>query len=142
MFHSKIAEHLIPKIFKAEKIEREKKYNESRLDFFINNEMWIEVKGCTLEENNISLFPDAPTARGRRHLAALINAMENGYKAAILFLIFVPSSCFMPSERIDKKFSHLFYEGISKGMEVYPALMEYDGKWIYYKKLLPLCKEI
>ncbi len=140
-FHSKIALELIKsgKIIKAEKIEKEKKYGESRIDFLLNEKMWLETKGCTLEDKGTALFPDAPTERGRRHLRELINAMENGYEAALLILIFVPSKCFKPNENIDEKFAELFYSAVDKGMDVYPALMEYDGKAIHYKKLLPLC---
>jgi len=68
-----------------------------------------------------------------------MNALEHGYKAAIMILIFVPATCFMPNERVDKKFASLFYEGISKGMKVYPVLLKYDGKWIYYDRMLNLC---
>ena len=88
----------------------------------------------------MALFPDAPTLRGRKHLKALIDAAENGYDAAILFLIFVPSQCFMPNEKIDKSFSSIFREGVKKGIKIYPALLEYDGNKIFYKKMLPLCK--
>ncbi len=141
LFHSKIAEKMlqlgIP--FKANKIEKEKKYGNSRIDFLIDEKILMEVKGCTLEENEIAMFPDAPTIRGQRHIRELIHAIKNGYDAALLFLIFVPSLCFKPNEKIDGKFAFLFYKAISTGMKVYPALMEYDKEWIYYRNMLPLC---
>ena len=140
-FHSRIAEKLIEAgiPFKASKIDKEIKYGESRIDFLLDKKILMEVKGCTFEENGEAMFPDAPTARGRRHLMELMNALQNGYEAIILFLIFVPSHCFKPNEIIDKKFAEIFYRGLSEGMKVYSALIEYDGEWIYHKKMIPLC---
>ena len=87
-YHSMIAKKIIKIIFGEIKIEKEIKYKNSRIDFLLNGKMFLEVKGCTLEKNGMALFPDAPTLRGRKHLKALIDAAENGYDAAILFLIF------------------------------------------------------
>ena len=47
----------------------------------------MEVKGVTLEENGLALFPDAPTKRGIKHLKGLIRAHEEGYEAYVLFVI-------------------------------------------------------
>ena len=41
----------------------------------------MEVKGVTLEENGASLFPDAPTERGVKHLHGLIKSLDEGYLA-------------------------------------------------------------
>ena len=71
-------------------IRREVTYGDSRFDFHIQDgdDAWfIEVKGCTLEVDNVGYFPDAPTERGVKHLRHLIRAVEDGYKAAVLFII-------------------------------------------------------
>ena len=47
----------------------------------------IEVKGVTLEENDIARFPDAPTQRGVKHVEELIRCQEDGYEAYLLFVI-------------------------------------------------------
>ena len=47
----------------------------------------MEVKGVTLEENGVAMFPDAPTERGIKHLKGLIRAHEEGYEAYVLFVI-------------------------------------------------------
>ena len=47
----------------------------------------MEVKGCTLEKDGIGYFPDAPTARGVRHIRELIRARESGCDATLLFVI-------------------------------------------------------
>ncbi len=69
--------------------ERERRSGESRLDFRLSNEAetcWVEVKSVTLVEDGRGLFPDAPTARGRRHLAELTRLRRNGSRAVALFV--------------------------------------------------------
>lgn len=76
--------------FPAATIRREVTYGDSRFDFAIEDstDKWfVEVKGCTLEIDNVGYFPDAPTERGVKHLRHLIRATEEGYKAAVLFVI-------------------------------------------------------
>ena len=46
-----------------------------------NAKFFIEVKGVTLESDNIARFPDAPTERGVKHLKELIHCMQEGYEA-------------------------------------------------------------
>ena len=48
---------------------------------------FIEVKGVTLESDNIARFPDAPTERGVKHLKELIHCMQEGYEAYLLLVI-------------------------------------------------------
>ena len=65
----------------------EQKIPHGRIDFILkdNPNIYLEVKGCTLFEGTIGLFPDAPTERGRRHLQFLM-----GVQRAVLMFI-VPS---------------------------------------------------
>ena len=48
---------------------------------------FMEVKGVTLEENGVAMFPDAPTERGIKHLNGLARAVGEGYAAYALFVI-------------------------------------------------------
>ena len=48
---------------------------------------FLEVKGCTLEIDGIGYFPDAPTERGVKHIKELIKLKNEGYNAAIAFVI-------------------------------------------------------
>lgn len=71
-------------------IRREVTYGSSRFDFYIEDgsrRLFMEVKGVTLEQDGIALFPDAPTQRGVKHLRELIAAQEQGYEAAVLFVV-------------------------------------------------------
>lgn len=65
-------------------------YGSSRIDFFMEKageKYLMEVKGCTLEIDGIGYFPDAPTQRGVKHLNELIRAQQEGYHAAVAFVI-------------------------------------------------------
>ena len=73
-------------------IKSEVKFSDNtRFDFLICNDKYkcfLEVKNVTLvRKNSIAEFPDAVTARGRKHLKELINAKKKGYKSYILYLI-------------------------------------------------------
>ncbi len=65
-------------------------YGDSRIDFYMERDdekYLMEVKGCTLEIDNIGYFPDAPTDRGVKHIRELIKAKEFGYHAMLAFVI-------------------------------------------------------
>lgn len=76
---------------KTARIRREVTYGGSRFDFCIDDEKgqchYLEVKGVTLEENGVALFPDAPTERGVRHLKELAACAKAGFGAWLLFVI-------------------------------------------------------
>ncbi len=68
----------------------ETKHGSSRFDFYLETpeEKWfIEVKGCTLEQDGIARFPDAPTQRGVKHIHELTECLSEGYRAMVLFVI-------------------------------------------------------
>lgn len=71
-------------------INREYTYKDSRFDRMIQQDekiMFAEVKGVTLEEGEVAMFPDAPTQRGLKHINGLIDAVESGYGAMIFFVV-------------------------------------------------------
>jgi len=71
-------------------IKPESKFGNSRFDFYIetqNRKIYIEVKGVTLEENGVVMFPDAPTERGIKHINELCGCVSEGYDAYIIFII-------------------------------------------------------
>jgi sugar fermentation stimulation protein A len=71
-------------------VKPETKYGNSRFDFYVeagSRKIFIEVKGVTLEENGVALFPDAPTERGVKHLRELAACIEHGYEAHVIFVV-------------------------------------------------------
>ena len=106
-------------------IKREKTYGDSRFDFFLSQseaaqDCFIEVKGVTLEVDNIAMFPDAPTERGTKHVYELIHAKLAGYRAAILFVLqFDFVELFTPNRIMDEAFTKALEEALAAGVEVY-----------------------
>ncbi len=88
VFHEWVlSSDLLPKI---ELIKPEYRYKKSRFDFYIEtteDNILVEVKGVTLEEKGVVLFPDAPTERGVKHITQLISSLSEGYQAYIVFII-------------------------------------------------------
>lgn len=71
-------------------IKPECKYGKSRFDFYIEaggRKIFAEIKGVTLEEEGIVMFPDAPTERGIKHIKELCECVKNGYEGYIFFII-------------------------------------------------------
>lgn len=71
-------------------IKPECKYGNSRFDFYIETDerkIFAEIKGVTLEENGVVMFPDAPTERGVKHIRELCECVNNGYEGYIFFII-------------------------------------------------------
>ena len=76
--------------FDAPRILREQRFGDSRFDLKLEQDgraAFVEVKGVTLEQEGIALFPDAPTERGVKHLLELQKAVEAGYGAFLLFVV-------------------------------------------------------
>ncbi len=103
-------------------IKPESRYKNSRFDFYVQtkeNKIFIEVKGVTLEENNIVLFPDAPTERGVRHINELVESLQDGYKAYIIFVIQMKDvDYFMPNELTHKEFADTLKSAYEKGVKI------------------------
>lgn len=61
-------------------IKREKTFGKSRFDFKLEKEngqiYYLEVKGVTLENDGLTMFPDAPTERGTKHILELIDVKK------------------------------------------------------------------
>ncbi|MDK2867378.1 MAG: sugar fermentation stimulation protein [Clostridiales bacterium] len=134
-YHRYIAEAVLssPKWTPFESVypyRAEVKAFDSRLDFCLtpseDERIWVEVKGCSLSEDGIAKFPDAPTVRGRRHLETLMKLKAEGERAAVLLLILSEADLFVPKRDTDPAFYKTFYEAMAQGVEVYPVKVTFD----------------
>ena len=67
-------------------LKPECRHGNSRFDFYLEcnkRKIFIEVKGVTLEDDGVVLFPDAPTERGVKHVHELIQCHAEGYETYI-----------------------------------------------------------
>ena len=103
-------------------IKPEKTYGDSRFDIYIETDTekaFLEVKGVTLEEDGIVLFPDAKTERGVKHINELIKAIDDGYLSYILFVIQMDNvKYFTPNIKMHKEFGQALKNAQSKGVNI------------------------
>lgn len=103
-------------------IKPEKKYGDSRFDFYLEQgekKIFMEVKGVTLEEDGVAMFPDAPTERGVKHIEELIKCKEEGYDAYIVFVVQMAGmKVFTPNERTHPEFGEALRKARRHGVEI------------------------
>lgn len=113
---------VLPNFEEIIEIRPERVYQKSRFDFYIENnnkKAFIEVKGVTLEEDEIVKFPDAPTERGLKHVYELVQALEDGYMAYIVFVIQMNDvKYFTPNDSTQKEFGEALQYAQNKGVQI------------------------
>ena len=111
-------------------------YGDSRIDFYLergSERTLMEVKGCTLEVDGIGYFPDAPTERGVRHPHELVNAVKDGYRAVLAFVIQMEGITEVrPNIQTHPEFGAAFEEAKAAGVSILflPCRVEPDGLWV------------
>ena len=101
-------------------------WGNSRFDFYwelsekgCGRKGYVEVKGCTLEEQGLALFPDAPTERGVKHLRELIACREAGFEAAVCVVVQMAGmTAFSPNDRTHPDFGAALREAAQAGVRV------------------------
>ena len=116
------AEYLAHRYPDALSIRREYRHGDSRLDFLVElpeGPLLVEVKGVTLLEGNVARFPDAPTARGVKHLNHLAHCARAGERALILFIIQMQGANRLePNDKTDPAFGLALREAAKAGVEL------------------------
>lgn len=101
---------------------REQTWGASRLDFCLKDARrtkYVEVKGVTLEEGGKVYFPDAPTARGVKHLEELTRIRREGMEAAVLFVVQMDEvTAFSPNDATDPAFGDALRRAKDAGVEI------------------------
>ena len=141
MLQESINQEKLPE-FKGYKVERtEPTFHDSRLDLKLSdgkNQILLEAKSCTLVENKIALFPDAPTKRGARHMNTLIKALEYG-RAAVCFIIQRnDAEEWRPNKQMDPQFTENIRKAAQKGVEAYAYTCDINLPGVNIKKRVPV----
>ncbi|MCS7173961.1 MAG: DNA/RNA nuclease SfsA [Armatimonadetes bacterium] len=80
----------LPPVVGVQIWEREVRLDGERVDFQVQTKwgIWlVETKSCNRVANGVALFPDAPTARGARHLRLLARLARRGTRAAVVWFV-------------------------------------------------------
>lgn len=128
-----LASGAVQELGTVEKIKKEVTYGSSRFDIYFESggkQGFIEVKGVTLENAGVAMFPDAPTARGARHVYEMIEAVKNGYAGYIFFLIQMKEvGYFTPNKHTDPEFTKALNLAAKKGVKIlaYDSIVSRDA---------------
>lgn len=103
-------------------LKAEQTHGDSRFDFYWeagDRKGFVEVKGVTLERDGAVYFPDAPTERGVKHLRGLTACLEEGYEAAVCFVIQMGEVAFFaPNDETHPAFGQTLREAAAAGVRV------------------------
>jgi len=95
---------VLPELFSDYSAKPEQTLGDSRVDWLLekgSTKKWVEVKACTLVEQNRALFPDAPSSRAVKHLKEL-STPGLGDSSAVIFAVMNPGAeIFSPNPHTD-----------------------------------------
>ena len=136
--------NLIKELKNNDKIKTEVFYNkDTRFDFLVekkNQKSFIEVKNVTLfRDSKTAEFPDAITTRGTKHLLTLIDAIKNGYKAYLVFLVQIQNmENFKIAKDIDTEYYKNFITAKKAGVNFLAYRCKISAKEIFIEKKLKI----
>jgi sugar fermentation stimulation protein A len=127
-------------------IRSEPKFGGGRFDFELakgRKKMLVEVKSVSLVEDGVAPptagFPDAPTERGRRHLVELADAVSQGYKASVIFMVTRnDAALFQPHAERDPEFAETLKMVAEQGVKIHCFKCDIDIKKIALSSKIPV----
>lgn len=143
LVHEALLAGMLPQFTGYADIRREAVLGDSRLDLVVTRKKgtcWIEVKSVTLVEKGQGLFPDAPTARGKRHVETLAGAVQQGHRGAVVFVVQrEDAQDFAPNDAADPAFGEALREAVSLGVEAYAYRCHVSQREVTLDQRLPVC---
>ena len=142
-----LTNNLINELKNNDSIKPEVFFNkETRFDFLIeknNQNCFVEVKNVTLfRDNNTAEFPDSITTRGSKHLLTLIEAIKEGYKAYLIFLVQIQGmENFKIARDIDIEYYKNYLTAIKAGVNFLAYRCKINSKEILIDKKLKIINE-
>ena len=146
---NRIVEHglnnnLISELKNNDSIKAEVFFNkETRFDFLLEKKTqktFVEVKNVTLFRNkDTAEFPDAPTARGIKHLLTLIDAIKKSYKTYLIFLVQIQNmKYFKIAKDIDEDYYKTYIMAKKAGVNFLAYRCDISSKRIFIDKKLKI----
>ncbi|MEO7908396.1 MAG: DNA/RNA nuclease SfsA [Roseiflexaceae bacterium] len=123
-------------------LRREVTVGGSRFDFQLSDAIkhcTVEVKSAGLVRDGIGLFPDAPTERGRRHVAELAGLARAGERASVVFVAQGGDARAVKVDtQIDQAFATELRAAAAAGVEVYAYACPLTPAGIWLGQLIPV----
>ena len=117
--------------------------NETRFDFLLEKKgqkSFLEVKNVTLfRKKDTAEFPDAPTARGIKHLLTLIDAIKKSYTTYLIFLVQIQNmEYFKIAKDIDAEYYKNYLLAKKAGVNFLAYRCNINSKKIFIDKKLKI----
>ncbi len=143
LFQEGVQEKKFQEFCSYDQLQAEVRYGEkTRLDFLLtqkDKKCFVEVKNVTLKEDKKALFPDAVTSRGAKHLEVLMAALDEGYEAAVFFIVQRGDcSVFSSAKSIDPHYHHLLKQAIKKGVQCICYAYDVSPEGIFLKSSISI----
>jgi sugar fermentation stimulation protein A len=115
----------------------------SRFDFLLERageRTLLEVKNVTLCcADQLACFPDAVTERGQKHLRGLLQAKQEGWRAAVLFLVQRgEAAAFTPADAVDPEYGRLLRAAVAGGVEALAYRTRVTPQTVTIDRALPV----
>ena len=126
-----IEKRLFPPLRKYRVLKENVPKKSSRIDFLLGRNgqrFYLEVKSVSYVVNEVAMFPDAPTLRGRKHVQTLIKCLKEGFKAGVLFTLQRPDARIIkPCYEIDPEFSKLLENAYKRGLNIFTQTLIFQS---------------
>lgn len=101
-------------------------------------ELFLEIKSCTLFADQLAMFPDAVTTRGADHLVKLAELSREGRRSSCLFVVMNPQArFFLPAYHVDPRFTNAFLE-VRKEVDLQAVALDFDRAYRTVRTINPL----
>jgi len=114
----------------------------SRIDLLLEGKSgrcYVEVKNVTAAKEGFAFFPDAPTARGVKHLRELAETVRKGDRAVLLFCVQREDvHAVRPADHIDSEYGRTLRAAAAQGVELMAYRAKVSPREIWLDASLPL----
>ncbi|MBE7492226.1 MAG: DNA/RNA nuclease SfsA [Planctomycetes bacterium] len=100
---------------------------------------YVEVKNTSMKAGEHSVFPDAVTERGQKHLVELTALARKGTGAAMVYFCGrTDTNAFRPADEIDPEYGRLLRKAAGAGVLILPLRVEFNETGWRPADLLPV----
>lgn len=144
VIYKAIAAQMLPELTGYASLQPEKKYgHNSRIDIYASShaflpDAYVEIKNVHLSRRaGHAEFPDCVTERGAKHLYELIDMVQTGYRAVVVFCV-QRDDCldFDIARDCDPKFGHAYDAAREAGVEFIAVGFEFSEDGLRFDKAL------
>jgi sugar fermentation stimulation protein A len=100
---------------------------------------YVEIKNTSMRADDYSVFPDAVTTRGQKHLRELTDLAEQGIGAAMFYFCGrTDTKAFRPADEIDPEYGKLLRKAAKAGVLILPYQIKCTETAVELVKILPV----